>query len=455
MALPRILFVDDEPSILEGLKLAFRRQRGEWDIEYACGGAQALALMEQARADVVISDMRMPGMDGAELLTQVKVRWPSTARLVLSGHAERESVLGAMSVAHQFLSKPLQADILKAVVARAIKMQAILNRPQLVGLAARLGDLPILPETYNELILVSQDPKYSIREIAGVVERDPLVSARILQLVNSAFFGLDREVASVFAAVRLLGPQVLLGLAMSATLAQKAVAETWMPALFEELQERALRSSAWARRLLPTGKYKDEVATAALIHDLGAVLLAMADPDRYLGIREAASQRPLEAHHIEEGVFGVTHAEIGAHLFGLWGLPMSIVEAIACHHNAELIGNGTTHSLRRSTSRTCWPPANVPAGIPWPWWTSTCCDGAALNPCSGSLPWSCSRGPGHEIRRGSRVRRRNRRNRPGRGLFRPAGRRVGSPAQPCRAAPGLWHRINPRLQVSVGKRPHG
>jgi len=338
MLKPRILFVDDEQDILEGLKMALRKQRGEWDMDFALSGPEALVILEQKPVDVVISDMRMPGMDGAEFLAKVMERWPSCARLVLSGQAERESVMKAMSVAHQFLSKPLQADILKIVVSRAIKMQHLLHRPELLDLVGRIGDLPSLPGTYTELIRVTQDPNCTVQKIASVVEQDPLVSAKVLQLVNSAFFGLSQEIGSVNNAVRLLGPQMLMGMALSASMIEKVSTRIRMPNFLGTLQKRALRCCYWTRRLMPDGKFKDEAVTAALIHDLGTVLLALADPWSYESIQERALKNPLAEHELEDSLFGVTHAEVGAYLFGLWGLPLVIVEAIACHHNPEMIG---------------------------------------------------------------------------------------------------------------------
>lgn len=106
MSRKRVLFVDDEQEVLEGLRNLLRRNRHEWDMVFALGGYEALAELSRGTVDVVVTDMRMPGMDGAQLLAQVKTVSPSTARLVLSGHAEKEAILRALPVAHQFLSKP-------------------------------------------------------------------------------------------------------------------------------------------------------------------------------------------------------------------------------------------------------------------------------------------------------------------------------------------------------------
>jgi YesN/AraC family two-component response regulator len=114
--LRRVLFVDDDQYILDGLQNLLRKQRSRWDMCFALGGAAALELFAAAPFDVIVSDMRMPGMDGAELLAHVRERYPAARRIVLSGYAEPAAVQRALEVAHQFLSKPCRApDLIDAI----------------------------------------------------------------------------------------------------------------------------------------------------------------------------------------------------------------------------------------------------------------------------------------------------------------------------------------------------
>ena len=109
----RILFVDDEPMILQGIQHSLRGMRAEWEVALANSGAEALETMAQAPFDVVITDMRMPGMDGAQLLDLVKVKFPRTVRIILSGQSDRETILRSVGPSHQYLSKPCDLDELK------------------------------------------------------------------------------------------------------------------------------------------------------------------------------------------------------------------------------------------------------------------------------------------------------------------------------------------------------
>src|ERR1700690_3600413 len=118
----RVLFVDDEPQILEGLRHRLHRQRKQWEMLFAESGKAALKILAHEPVDVIITDMRMPQMDGATLLTKVKELYPRVVRIVLSGHAELETALRAVPVAHQFLNKPSEPGVIEGVVERACNL---------------------------------------------------------------------------------------------------------------------------------------------------------------------------------------------------------------------------------------------------------------------------------------------------------------------------------------------
>ena len=114
--MPRLLFVDDDPRLLRGIQRALSFKCDEWEMSFASGGAEALALLERTNIDVVISDLRMPGMDGVEFLTEVKLRYPQIARLVLSGESGESLTAASRRVAQLYLFKPCDPDLLVATV---------------------------------------------------------------------------------------------------------------------------------------------------------------------------------------------------------------------------------------------------------------------------------------------------------------------------------------------------
>ncbi len=109
----RILFVDDEQNILDGERRMLHAARNRWQMEFATGGAAALLACKRCAFDVVVTDLRMPGMDGAELLQHMRDQFPGTARIILSGYSEAALAARAVPVAYRILGKPCNAKTLQ------------------------------------------------------------------------------------------------------------------------------------------------------------------------------------------------------------------------------------------------------------------------------------------------------------------------------------------------------
>ncbi len=313
----RLLFVDDEPQVLDALRNLLRRHRKKWEMVFALGGEEALDQLAQQRFDVVVSDMRMPRIDGAQLLARVRAEHPHMVRIILSGYSEQESALNVMPLAHQFLTKPCDPARLEAVIERACALQLLIHDARLREIVGRIGKLPSLPSLYSELSAVLANPKAEVGDAARLIGRDLAMSAKLLQLVNSSFFGLGRRIASVEAAVGYLG----LGMVRNLVLALSAFDASARPRpgfSIEMLQAHCQLAAGIARKLLTDRKQAEEAFLAAMLHDIGKLILATA-----LTVEEEAA------------LDGVTHAEVGAYLLGLWGLPYAVVEAVAHHHHPE------------------------------------------------------------------------------------------------------------------------
>ena len=184
-----VLFVDDQQEILDGLRDALRGQRHAWRMTFAPDAQQALAQMREAPVDVVVSDMRMPGMDGAELLGEIQRDHPDTIRIVLSGYADSLALTRAAGVAHRFLAKPADTEDLVRVIERSCALHELSAQVSRNRTSAALSSLPSAPLAYVELTRMLNDERASARDVAEVVERDVAMAAKVLQLANSAFFG--------------------------------------------------------------------------------------------------------------------------------------------------------------------------------------------------------------------------------------------------------------------------
>jgi len=334
----RILFVDDEPHVLEGLQRMLRPQRQRWEMAFAPSGKAALELLETRPFDVIVSDMRMPEMDGPALLTHVRDRFPGVVRIVLSGHTSLASALRAVPVAHQFLLKPCDPVLLRATVDRACDLKHLLGSEVILQTVGAMRDLPALPRTYAALVQALADPDIGLEYVGRIVEQDISLAARVLQLVNSALFGLQQRVSTVRTAVSYLGTDIIRNLVLSveAFRAFDGVAPVGGYSL-EDIHAHAHLTARIACRL-PTDKaVKESVSAAALLHDVGKLVLMSRLPQETARVAELAREHGRPLHEAEREVIGVSHAEIGAYLLGLWGLPLPVVEAVAYHHNPSQV----------------------------------------------------------------------------------------------------------------------
>lgn len=345
MTVRRILFVDDEQHILDGLGNLLRKQRKRWEMVFALGAEPALAELRKGSFDVVVSDMRMPGMDGAAFLSRVKADFPSAARIILSGHAERDAVVAAVAVAHQFLSKPCTGEALTSVIERTCALQCRLQDERVRGVIGRLDKLPSAPGTYLDLVRAAADPDTGIADLARIVERDPAMAIKVLQLVNSAFFGLAHTMASVSKAVNYLGADLLKGLALSAQVFEMADGARVPGFSLEQLQRQSLFCGRLAGRFVTETKGSEEALTAGFVGAAGKIVLCRALPEEFARVIQLATHSRRAFHLVERELLGVTHAEIGAYLLGVWGLPFQIVEAVAYQHSPSLVTEGTREVL--------------------------------------------------------------------------------------------------------------
>lgn len=332
----RILFVDDEPNVLQGLQRMLRSMRNEWEIEFAGGGEEALQKMEQAPFDVIVSDMRMPGMNGAQLLKEVARRYPDTVRIVLSGHSDREYILQLVTTTHQYLAKPCDAETIKDTVNRACALRDLLASEELSALVSQVKSLPSLPSLYTRIIEILQSDDPSLQKIGQIVSEDIAMSAKVLQLVNSSFFGIARRISNPVQAVMFLGLETVKALVLSVHIFAKWDSAKVRGFDIERLRHHSMAVGALAKRLAETEQLStretDEAFTGGLLHDVGKLILAASLPDKYQQVLVESRKQNIPIWQAEEKAFGASHAEVGAYLLGLWGLPSSIVEAVAWHH---------------------------------------------------------------------------------------------------------------------------
>ncbi|MCX6621468.1 MAG: response regulator [Acidobacteria bacterium] len=329
----RILFVDDEPRILEGFERLLRPQRTTWEMTFASSGQEALGALAAGAFDVIVTDMRMPGMDGVQLLDQVRTAYPEVIRIVLSGYFDEQAAIRAVPVAHKFLMKPCTRDTLREAIESSCGWRGLLNHPGLRKVVGAMGELPTLSQTSSALLKALEDPSTHWDEIGRIVEQDVGVAARVLQLVNSAFFHLAHEVSSIAVAVSYLGIELLKQLVLSVEVFRSFPLHGPRAFSMEAFQNHS-RLAACVARGLPLGRsLASAAAIASFLHDTGKLVLTARLPKEFDAAVAEASRRKLPLWMVEEQMLGTSHAEVGAYLLGLWGMPSPVIMAIAGHHH--------------------------------------------------------------------------------------------------------------------------
>lgn len=331
----RIVFVEDDPVVMSNLRRVLSVMRREWDMRFFASGEEALMHMSEKPFDVVVSDLSMPGMTGMELLSLVQYQYPRVVRVLLSEPSEAQGVVRGAGVAHRIMRKPCDPAELSMAVQRAFELEQRLCDPDLQSMISEVGTLPSPSSIVTELNdLLGRDDS-TVSEVAAVVGSDVGMTAKLLQVVNSAYFGLSHPMTDVREAIAYLGLDTVRNL----TVAMKMLecfdsGPALVRSAIEEIHDHSLAVAHVARELIVDRNQANQAFVAALLHDVGLLLVASEMPERFLELRVQTMRCSLPLTELETEILGAHHADIGAHLLDLWGLPYEIVEAVARHHDA-------------------------------------------------------------------------------------------------------------------------
>lgn len=338
-----ILFVDDEPMLLQGLRRNLRHMRDEWDMLFASSAEEALRCAPIAELDAVVTDMRMPGMNGAAFLQQVVERNSRAVRIVLSGQIDKESAYDLIGVGHQFLSKPCDTEVLIDTLRRALSLRSALTDEALQTAVANVGSLPCPSAIYNELVTELERDEPSMNRVAEIVSRDLSLTATMLHIASFGFFGNEGRISNPMQAVTRLGVERVKALVLSHGVVTEYQDDNLKDLGLEKLWQHSLQCACLAQEIArDMGLAKKEVEhafIAGLLHDIGVLVLAANLPDAFRKVTEASPREDRLRLAAEYQLLPAVHGTIGAYLAALWGLVDPVVEAIAYHHEPSK-GNG-------------------------------------------------------------------------------------------------------------------
>lgn len=337
---PKLLFVDDESQILEGIQDSLRKYRKQWDMSFVCGGEAAIVELEACNFDVVISDMRMPVVDGVDVLMFAKLHCPATIRIMLSGYSEIEHTIKVSSLAHRYLTKPCDLEELEATVRRSLELSKKLNDDTIKDAAGKIDLLPVGTSQRQILLELINRDDMSINDIAHIIESDIAMTTKVLHLVNSAFFRRQRTIESAREAAAYLGTDLIKSIVLADQLfslaeGNKFIDKEWL----DRLQSHSWLTASIAKHLLQDTKYAEAAFTAGLLHEIGILVLGIQPPE--IGNSMAVSKSDPNNADVDAPVDSNTamQVQLGAYLLNLWGIPYGIVEAVAFYQSPSELGH--------------------------------------------------------------------------------------------------------------------
>jgi putative nucleotidyltransferase with HDIG domain len=325
----KLLFAPADPRTYRAWEAALRSYQDSWEAHLVLDGATAHKKLAETQWDAVVA--HLAAENGLSLLTEARESYPEAVRIGVVTH--RQLRAPHPSFVHQVVSDPLDLKELEVALERSCRLRDLLRGERICQTVGELGELPSAPGAYLRLVEKLNRAETSVGEIAEIIEGDVGTSARLLQLVNSIIFRTSREIVTVKMAASFLGLDVIKNVVLSMEAFQAFEKIPAIPGFsLDKLQAHCRLTAAIAAQMQLPGDVRDAALVAALLHDIGKLVLAYKMPDRFarLVARAHAEEKPL--HQIEEELWGITHAEVGAYLLGLWGIPLRITEAIAYHH---------------------------------------------------------------------------------------------------------------------------
>ncbi len=338
-----ILIIDDQPQVLQTVHRYLQGMSAEWLIELTDNGKTALQMMALKPFDVVVCDLVMPGLDGTQFLNEVQQTYPQTTRIIMCWQTERSLLQRLFGVAHQYLFKPFDESTLINLLNGVLARSQLVNDDKLAGLVSQLKNVPSMPQIYVDLVREMRSENASLQRAGEIIAKDPGMTAKILQLVNSAFFGHRSGVSSPEEAAIYLGIETIKSLVLSLQVFSFFTRSQIKTFNINQIWQHSMATALLAKRVCMSidsdMQMADEAFTAGLLHDLGKLVLAANLPVVYQEVLQICKQQSLNLADAERRKFGASHGEIGGFLLGLWGLPDSIIEAVSLHHNPGSAAN--------------------------------------------------------------------------------------------------------------------
>ena len=341
MKTPRILFVDDEVSILNSLRRGLRLHCRDWEIKFFNSPIEALNSLSDFNPMVIVSDKRMPEMDGIDFLKQVNVQAPDVIRILLTGDTNNEIAIDSSDVVHMLASKPFKIESIIQLLKRALSLQRIPVSLSIRKQLCAIDRIPVLPKEYNQLTEYLKKDNIETKEVANIISHNPLILAKLMQLANSAFLGFSTPVYDAQHTVTRLGIDFIKNLVLFFGLFEPRnnIDNQLCEQLFTEAMEIAILSKQFSTASKQTSKEADNSFILCLLHNIGKVMSGMKI------ISMESDKSDITPH--EDDI-------VGAYLLALWEFDADIVNAVLFQSIPEKSENITPLSCQLHVAKTVY-----------------------------------------------------------------------------------------------------
>ena len=308
-----------------------------WSVSRVDTAEEMLERIQQYHYDIIIIGISdNPELVLAGLIQVIRIS-PDAVRIAVTGNLSPAIAARVSEVTHSSLPENCTDVQISLAVEQALKVASLIRKPEIKDFIGRIERLPSLPDIYEALNTALLSGQSNARDIAQIVERDPVMSAKVLQLVNSAFFGLERQIYRLNEAVTILGVRLIRDLTLASHIFEAfPQSAEWTSFSFSQIHSRSMLVARLAQDICRSVKadrhVQGQAFLAGLLHDFGMIMLASHDPEKYRLVMSKASDLSQPLYVVEKMNIGVSHAEAGAYLLGLWNLPPKVIEAVLFHH---------------------------------------------------------------------------------------------------------------------------
>jgi len=334
-----LLFVDYDKAVLNEIKGMLKKTGRDWDLSFATSGDEAILIADEKHINLLVTCVQMPGMSGYDLIDRMKQKFPEIICFILSDFGDQGTILKTIAPTVQILTKPCAPQLLISSLVNALESDAFLDKSKIVSVIGNIETLPTLPELYMKIKIILESEHSSTEEVAHIISQDIVITAKILQLVNSAFFGLSHRIENIQRAVIYLGVETIKAVVL-VTEVFNQFSEAEMKAFpVREIYKHSIFVGILAREVFETvskdQSISDQVYMAGMLHDIGKLFLIRAKPDEFLEVYQEADEETDFFYELEKKKFEISHSDIGSYFMGVWGLSRDVVRAIAFHHDPK------------------------------------------------------------------------------------------------------------------------